>query len=112
LDSNGNWKFTPDATDVDKWIRDARGNWVKDPRGGPRSPDGQWIKDANGNWIFQLAPGKQIAPERLTRKEQTAVNLPIGHIERTKFFIYRLHYRQAIVIEQSLRKIGESLKMT
>ncbi len=112
LDSNGNWKFTPDATDVDKWIKDSTGNWVKDPRGGPRYPDGQWIKDANGNWIFQLAPGKQIAPEKLTRKEQTAVNLPLGHIERTKFFIYRLHYRQALIIEQSLRKIGESLKLT
>lgn len=110
-DANGNWiKGTKD----DNWIKDSRGNWVKDPRnqGGPRVPDGQWLKDVNGNWIFQLAPGKPIAPEKLARKEQTATNLPIGHIERTKFFIYRLHYRQASLIEQSLRKIGESLKQT
>jgi type III secretion protein C len=116
LDSNGNWKFTPGEKPPvgESWMKDANGNWVRDPsgRGGPRTPDGQWVKDANGNWIFQLAPGKPIAPEKLTRKEQTAVNLPIGHIERTKFFIYRLHYRQAILIEQSLRKIGESLKQT
>jgi type III secretion protein C len=115
LDSNGNWKFTPGGVpSSESWMKDANGNWVRDPtgRGGPRVPDGQWIKDANGNWIFQLAPGRPIAPEKLTRKEQTAVNLPVGHIERTKFFIYRLHYRQAILIEQSLRKIGESLKQT
>ncbi|HRD55428.1 MAG TPA: secretin N-terminal domain-containing protein [Parachlamydiaceae bacterium] len=114
LDSNGNWKFTPGEGGDENWIKDANGNWVRSPtgKGGPRSPDGQWIKDANGNWIFQLAPGKQIAPEKLTRKEQTAVNLPIGHIERTKFHIYRLHYRQAALIEQSLRKIGQSLKQT
>lgn len=119
LDSNGNWKFTPGAEaspEDSHWIKDANGNWVRDTSGknlgGPRSPDGQWIKDANGNWVFQLAPGKPIAPEKLTRKEQTAVNLPIGHIERTKFSIYRLHYRQAALIEQSLRKIGQSLKQT
>lgn len=114
LDSNGNWKFTPGEGSDENWIKDANGSWVRAPsgRGGPRTPDGQWIKDANGNWIFQLAPGKQIAPEKLTRKEQTAVNLPIGHIERTKFHIYRLHYRQALLIEQSLRKIGLSLKQT
>lgn len=118
LDSNGNWKFNPNETAPpgENWIRDASGNWVRDVSGrnlgGPRSPDGKWVKDADGNWIFQLAPGKPISPEKLTRKEQTAVNLPVGHIERTKFFIYRLHHRQAGLIEQSLRNIGESLKQT
>jgi len=116
LDQNGNWKFTPGATPSpeDRWIRDANGNWVRDTtgRGGPRHPDGQWVKDASGTWIFQLAPGKPIAPEKLTRREPTAANLPIGHIERTKFFIYRLHYRQASLIEQSLRRIGQSLQST
>ena len=118
LDSNGNWKFSPGVTPSadENWIKDASGNWVKDTSGrhlgGPRSPDGQWVKDANGTWIFQLAPGKPISPEKLTRREQTAVNLPIGHIERTKFFIYRLHYRQAALIEQSLKKIGQSLQTT
>jgi len=108
-DPSGNWLK---SSNDDNWTKDARGNWVKDPKGGPRTPDGNWVKDVNGNWIFQLAPGKPIAPEKLTRREQTASNLPIGHIERTKFFIYRLHYRQASLIEQSLRKIGESLKQT
>lgn len=118
LDSNGNWKFNPDETAPpgENWIKDANGNWVRDASGrnlgGPRSPDGKWVKDTEGNWIFQLAPGKPISPERITRKEQTAVNLPIGHIERTKFYIYRLHHRQASLIEQSLRNIGASLKET
>lgn len=38
--------------------------------------------------------------------------LPVGHIERTLFFIYKLRYRKGDNIEIALRKIGNSLQMT
>lgn len=38
--------------------------------------------------------------------------LPVGHIERTLFFIYKLRYRKGDNIEIALRKIGNSLQLT
>jgi len=118
LDENGNWRLKTgnkgDAAPEGNWDLDQNGNWQFTPGryNGGRVPEGKWIKDANGNWTFQLAPGKPLAPEKISRKEQYANDLPVGHIERTKFFIYKLHYRQAALIEQALRRIGESLRMS
>ncbi len=38
-------------------------------------------------------------------------DLPVGHIERTLFFIYKLRYRKGDHIEAALRKIAESLQL-
>jgi type III secretion protein C len=51
-------------------------------------------------------PGGIGAPTRWTRE------LPVGHIERTLFFIHRLRYRKGDQIEVALRKIANSLQMT
>jgi len=120
LDSQGNWRYNTgikaDGTTPPQgsWSLDADGNWKFIPGGAPggRVPEGQWVKDANGNWFFQLAPGKKIAPDRISRRDAGGVDLPVGHIERTKFSIFKLRYRQAYLIEQSLRRIGESLRLT
>lgn len=39
-------------------------------------------------------------------------DLPLGHIERTLFFIYKLRYRKGDQIEIALRKIANSLQLT
>lgn len=39
-------------------------------------------------------------------------DLPVGHIERTLFFIYKLRYRKGDNIEIALRKIANSLQMS
>lgn len=41
-----------------------------------------------------------------------ARELPVGHIERTLFFIYKLRYRKGDQIEIALRKIANSLQLT
>ncbi len=41
-----------------------------------------------------------------------ARELPVGHIERTLFFIYKLRYRKGDNIEIALRKIANSLQIT
>ncbi len=120
LDSQGNWRYNTgikannEVVPQGSWTLDSSGNWKFTPGGAPggRVPEGQWVKDSNGNWFFQLAPGKKIAPDRITRRDAGAIDLPVGHIERTKFSIFKLRYRQAYLIEQSLRRIGESLRLT
>lgn len=53
-----------------------------------------------------LAPGGIISAPRWMQE------LPLGHIERTLFFIYKLKFRRGDQIELALRKIGDSLMMT
>lgn len=118
LDENGNWRYKTLLKDKNapkgKWILDENGNWkfVPGAEGGPgdRYPDGQWVLDPSGIWVFQLAPGRPIAPERVSRPGQLAQELPVGHIQRTQFYIYKLHYRLAPKVEESVRRMAESLK--
>lgn len=125
LDSQGNWIFRPslpagaEGTPQGRWYKDANGNWYFVPEGvqSPftgqealeRSPKGVWEKDANGNWVFRLSSGESISAEPITRTVPTVPNLPLGHIERTKFFIHKLQYRRGDDIERALSRIGESL---
>ena len=51
-------------------------------------------------------PGSVGAPSRWAQE------IPMGHIERTLFFIYKLRYRKGDQIEVALRKIAMSLQMT
>lgn len=127
-DAAGNWIYTPNlpagtATDSTRpppgrWLIDENGNWYFQPGTGAEGgglqgpggqPEGQWVLNPQGIWVFQLAPGKSIAAERLSRKAQAAQDLPVGHIERTQFFIHKLKYRKGNQIEKALGRIAESL---
>ena len=117
LDKNGNWQFIPSTTihggppPRGNWKIDDQGNWYfepGDPTGGA-GPDGKWVLDKDGNWVFQLNPGKSISPQKIQRKERISSELPVGHIERTQFSIYKLQYRKGEQIARALGRIAESL---
>lgn len=120
LDKNGNWQFIPG--DAIKGANPPRGNWRVDDQGnwyfepgepeGGQGPDGKWILDKDGNWIFQLNAGKSIAPIKTQRKEKFSSELPVGHIERTQFSIYKLQYRKGEQIARALSRIAESLSVS
>lgn len=116
LDENGNWRYRTLLKDANppkgRWILDENGNWkfIPGAEDGGRTPDGQWVLDPSGIWMFQLAPGKPIAPERIARPGQLSQELPVGHIQRTQFYIYKLNYRLAFRVEESVRRMAESLK--
>lgn len=124
LDSNGNWQFRPklpagigtENPPQGRWVVDPQGNWYFQP-GAPsgeegNNPEGDWIKNVQGAWAFQLKEGKSISPQRLTRPSRYAAELPVGHIERTKFYIHKLRYRNGDQIAKALSKIAESLQLT
>lgn len=126
LNNQGNWEFVPSTlpgVQVDKtkppqgrWIVDPQGNWFFQPgeaaEAGAKTPDGKWILDPKGIWVFQLAPGKSISPETLTRNVRYSSQLPVGHIERTQFSIYKLRYRNGDQIAKALSLIGQSLQQS
>lgn len=117
LDKNGNWQFIPGpaihggAPPKGNWKVDDQGNWYFEPGEptGGKGPDGKWVLDKDGNWVFQLNPGKSISPQKVQRKEKITSELPIGHIERTQFSIYKLQYRKGEQIARALGRIAESL---
>lgn len=134
LDKQGNWIFRPlqpPGVTLDRkapppgfWTIDEQGNWrfratteAPTPQEGAgisgvlqtQQPEGRWVLDAQGAWVFQIAPGKSITPERLRRPTRTA-ELPVGHIDRTQFFIYKLKYRKGDQVQIALFKIARSLQ--
>lgn len=118
LDKNGNWQFVPGpaihgATPPrGNWKIDDQGNWFFEPGEpipGGKGPDGKWVLDKDGNWVFQLNPGKSISPQKVQRKERLVSELPVGHIERTQFSIYKLQYRKGEQIARALGRIAETL---
>ncbi|WP_158623056.1 secretin N-terminal domain-containing protein [Neochlamydia sp. S13] len=121
LDKNGNWQFIPEAAvngsgpPKGNWKIDEQGNWYFEP-GEPipngKGPDGKWVLDKDGNWVFQLNPGKPISPQKVQRKERIDAELPVGHIERTQFSIYKLQYRKGEQIAKALARIAESLTVS
>lgn len=126
LDAQGNWIFKPtgvqggEGIPQGKWYKDANGNWYFVPEGTTspfapedaldRVPEGQWEKDENGNWVFRLGSGESISAEPILRNLKPTPDLPLGHIERTKFFIHKLQYRKGADIQQALSQIATSLQ--
>lgn len=130
LDSNGDWVFRPfqqaglpsgAGPPQGYWDLDENGNWrfrvgetPTTPRGlaGITGPEGQWKLDSQGFWVFQLAPERSISPERLVRAQRGTADLPAGNLERTQFYIHKLHYRSGNQVESALGRIGVSLRQT
>lgn len=73
------------------------------------APRGHWTLEPQGSWVFQLAPEETLQPARLVRQAQLERELPVGHIERTRFYIHKLQYRRGADIIDALQQIGSSL---
>lgn len=135
LNENGEWEFVPAGgaglknlgqPPQGQWVVDPQGNWyfqpgaaagggagLQGPNGAPiNGPLGGWMLNPQGVWVFQLAHGESISPQRLVRAGAFASELPPGHIERTKFYIHKLKYRNGDQIATSLSKIGLSLQQS
>lgn len=130
LDENGNWVYRPYQEagvaaganpPQGSWFVDENGNWrfrvgaaPSGPVGpaGVSGPEGYWRLDPQGFWVFQLAQGKSISPEQLGRARRRTADLPLGNIERTQFFIYKLQYRRGDQIANAIGRIGFSLRQT
>ncbi|MBS4168174.1 secretin N-terminal domain-containing protein [Parachlamydia sp. AcF125] len=127
LDTQGNWIFKPvgvlpegEEIPAGKWYKDGNGNWHFVPEGAPspfapedaleRAPEGDWEKDEEKNWVFRLGSGESISAEPIFRHLKPAPDLPLGDIERTKFFIHKLQYRKGSDIQQALSQIATSLQ--
>jgi len=122
---SGGWRFVPTKTTQlapgtsiksgvwmpqgKEWtfIRDEE-KWLT-PQGTIMTPRGHWMRNGAGKWVFVLEAGETVQARRLTRPEPVTVELPLGHIERTKFFIYKLQFRNGEQIQDALKRIGESL---
>lgn len=126
-------EVSPQQLPQGKWFLDPQNNWYFSPEGvrapfqrdettpvepgKPReqllpgeAPKGRWVLDPQGSWIFQLSPGEEIKPERLQRKLKLEEELPLGHIDRTKFFIHKLQFRRGEDIVTALEGIANSLQ--
>jgi type III secretion protein C len=132
LSPGGNWifrpgfpsgsQFSPENLPQGNWLLDPKNNWYFAPEGARppfkrskdgipgESPKGRWSLDPQGSWIFQMTPGEDIKPERITRPQVIEEELPVGHIERTKFFIHKLEFRRGEDIVKALQSIAESLQ--
>lgn len=105
LDPQGNWYFVPEGTEVPFQPSAEEKKLIPGA-----APTGRWVLDPQGSWVFQLAPGKALQPEVLTRMTKIQEELPVGHIERTKFAIHKLQYRRGGDIVDALQSIGTSLQ--
>lgn len=129
IDAGGNWVFRPqqipgvsgEGEPQGFWEIDEQGNWrfkigrrPAVPGGAPGlvGPEGQWKLDSQGIWVFQLSPGQSISPERLVRPSRAISDLPVGHIERTQFYIHKLAYRKGDQVEAALGRIALGLGHT
>ncbi|HEY4832942.1 MAG TPA: secretin N-terminal domain-containing protein, partial [Waddliaceae bacterium] len=132
--SKGNWIFRPslpsESMPQGQWIIDQQKLWyfqqeeekLRRPSGPVNRdilteilrpgeiPRGQWTLQPEGSWVFQLAPGEFLQPERLRREAKLEKDLPVGHIDRTRFYIHKLQYRRGGDIVNALQQIGSSLQ--
>lgn len=122
-DNSGGWRFIPSGKAKEcktvfsgVWMPKETGwgfvrddeKWVT-PEGAVEAPRGYWTRGSDGKWVFILAQGETIQSRRLLRPEPPTVELPLGHIERTQFFIYKMQFRNGEQVQDTLRRIAESL---
>ncbi|NGX41886.1 MAG: putative type II secretion system protein D [Chlamydiae bacterium] len=132
----GRWELSPqgerifrpavptEETPRGEWLLDPQGNWYFLPEGKEppferrkeellpeETPRGQWLQDVQGSWVFQIPEGDPLQPIRLVREAKIREELPVGHIDRTKFFIHKLQFRKGEDIVNALQRIGDSLQL-
>ena len=78
------------------------------PPGYPFGPGGI---GAEGRTSAIFDERRDFLPGGVGAASRWARELPVGHIERTLFFIYKLRYRKGDNIEIALRKIANSLQL-
>lgn len=107
VDPQGNWYFQPllPGQSIDA----IRATLPTDENGNPLSPKGHWIIDSKGLWVFELSPDDSIYSGQKARFGKLNPTLPVGFVERTKFYIYKLQFRQGDAIDEAIKKIGLSL---
>lgn len=107
VDPQGNWYFQELAPG--ETLDSVKANIPLDENGRPLGPRGQWVINDQGLWIFELASGDSIYSGQKARLGSLNPNLPVGFVERTKFYIYKLQFRKGDAIEEAIKKIGLSL---
>lgn len=139
LDANGNWIYEPvevKATEDSSrppegyWKQDFQNHWefikgavppdykgqlLKRPDGTwenlemDTGPLGKWQYSSDGQWRFLLRPGASIFAGKRIRASQIEPTLPLGAIERTRFYIHKLQYRKGDSLQIALQQIASSL---
>jgi len=114
IDPQDNWYFVPEGIEAPfirrEAVPDQEERLARPPLRPGERPDGRWALDREGNWVFELAPEEALKPQRFTRAAKLEKELPLGHIERIKFYIHKLEYRKGEDIVTALQQIGDSLQ--
>lgn len=128
LNSNGSWEFIPagqkkgdrkPSPPLGDWITDPQGKWYfqNNPNGlpgggldqGKDGPKGHWTLTPDGIWVFELDSGASISSTTRVRASRLNPNLPVGHLEKIRFYVHKLIYRRGDMVEAAIRKVGLSL---
>jgi len=114
-DYQNHWEFvqgeSPRELRGQQLIRSTTGAWEYIGAEG-KTPEGKWEYGGDGKWRFLLKPGASIFAGKRVRTSQLETSLPLGDIERTKFYIHKLQYRKGDSIQQAMQQIGASLSST
>ncbi|MGA8165221.1 MAG: type III secretion protein [Waddliaceae bacterium] len=110
LDPQNNWHFIPEGATPAFRPRVPGEDEETEGLAPGTTPRGRWVLDPNGDWIFQLSPGEPIQPAKMVRPPKVEeVTIPVGAIERTKFFIYKLEFCRGAEVIDAMQRIGDSL---
>ena len=124
LDKSGAWFYdlptiqsnlVRDQPPKGSWREDSEGNWQfaegLQPRSGDEEvrPRGHWQRETSGQWRYILAPDESIFAGKRIRPIRATEALPLGHIEKTKFYLHKLQYRNGEGIQQAIKRIGDSI---
>ncbi len=126
-DENGRWYFKPNVPSGGStenpptgiWKENENKNWEFVPgkenevvRGSQEGnqPKGHWVQDKDGNWIYVLDALETFQPGEFNRQFEGSPVLAGGVKKETKFYIYKLKYRQGDSIEPILRQISDTLQ--
>jgi type III secretion protein C len=91
----------------------AEGRIPQQPAIGPAGyPIGPGVIGAEGRPSAIFDESRAFLPGGIGASTRWSRELPVGHIERTLFFIHKLRYRKGDQIELALRKIALSLQAT
>lgn len=114
-DYQNHWEFVqgtaPPGYRSQQLIQGADGSWQPFFENG-QGPEGRWEFGSDSKWRFLLRPGASIFAGKRIRASLVEPSLPLGDIERTRFYIHKLQYRKGDSIQNALQQIGASLSAT